>query len=80
MGITSVTKKGQMTIPADIRRALDIKERDRVEVKIKGNTAIIKKVTSAADLRGSVDVGKKRGADWKKIESETALKRGRQGA
>lgn len=81
MGITSVTKKGQVTIPADVRRALKIKERDRVEVTVDGDKAVIKKLSAVSDLRGSIPVTKtRRGADWRRIERETAKARGQQGA
>jgi AbrB family looped-hinge helix DNA binding protein len=37
--LTVVTRKGQITIPADIRRALDLKEGDKVAVVQEGNEA-----------------------------------------
>jgi AbrB family looped-hinge helix DNA binding protein len=35
--MTVVTRKGQITIPAEIRRALDLKEGDKVVVALEGD-------------------------------------------
>lgn len=35
--LTTVTRKGQITIPADVRQALNIHTGDRVAVNIEGN-------------------------------------------
>ena len=35
--MTVVTRKGQITIPAEIRRALDLKEGDKVAVVLEGD-------------------------------------------
>lgn len=44
MGVSSVTSKGQVTIPKDIRDALKISEGDKVVFRAEGETAIIRKV------------------------------------
>lgn len=35
--LTTVTRKGQITIPADVRQALNIHTGDRVAVSVEGN-------------------------------------------
>lgn len=72
MGITSVTKKGQVTIPVDIRRALHIKPKDRVEIRVEGDIATVTKIPDISELQGSISVPKRlKGADWKDIERKT---------
>ena len=34
--VSTLTRKGQVTIPAEIRRALDLKEGDKVEFEMEG--------------------------------------------
>lgn len=78
MGTTSVTRKGQVTIPADVRRALSIKERDKVLITLAGKVAVIQKVPALLDLEGSVHVPKRlRGAPWKEIEKKAREARAR---
>ena len=53
--ITRVTSKGQVTIPAEIRRALGIKPRDRVEFSLVDGAAKVVKAESVVDrLAGSI--------------------------
>ena len=46
VSVGSVTTKGQVTIPKDIREALDLQEGDRVIFIIEGERAVIRKVSS----------------------------------
>lgn len=81
MGITSVTKKGQVTIPVAVRRALHIKPKDRVEICIEGDGATIKKIPDVGELQGSISVPKRlKGADWKDIGKKTHKAIGKGGA
>jgi antitoxin PrlF len=52
----SVTSKGQVTVPAAVRRALGIKERDKVvfEIDVESGTATLRRVGGIADVYGSV--------------------------
>jgi AbrB family looped-hinge helix DNA binding protein len=53
--ITRVTSKGQVTIPVEIRRALGIKPRDRVEFSLADGVATVAKARSVVGrLAGSV--------------------------
>ena len=42
-----VTSKGQVTIPRDIRRKLDIASQSEVEFVVEGNTVVLRKVEGA---------------------------------
>ncbi|RLF90477.1 AbrB family transcriptional regulator [Thermococci archaeon] len=43
MGVTKVTRNYQITIPAEIRRALGIKEGELLEVYLEGDKIIIRR-------------------------------------
>lgn len=70
MGKTKVTRKGQVTIPKEIREQLSIKESDNLEVKVVGNSIVMEKLESFETLRGSVKIPNKyKNMSWKEIES-----------
>jgi len=48
-----VTRRGQTTIPADIRRKLGIKEGSRLRVDAEGDMVIFTKVPSVFELAGT---------------------------
>jgi AbrB family looped-hinge helix DNA binding protein len=76
MGITTVTKKGQITIPVKVREALSIKEKDKLIITVEGKRAVIQKTTSARDLLGSIKVDKaKQGASWEQIRKVSHFRR-----
>jgi len=41
MHTTTVTQKGQVTIPKEVRRALNLKPHDRVLITLEGDRAVI---------------------------------------
>ncbi len=43
---TSITQKGQVTIPAEIRAKLQLKPRDKVQFEIDGDTVKLRKAPS----------------------------------
>lgn len=49
----SVTRKGQITIPVELRRKFGITEDSKVEVVEEGGSIVIKKRQSIFDLAGS---------------------------
>ena len=72
---TSITKKGQVTIPKEIRDALGLKERDKIIFIVKGNEITMRPLRgSILDLRGTVPP-KQRPEDLEKVRPE--VKRGR---
>lgn len=55
MLISIVGRRGQMTVPRAIRRALNLKEGDRVVFIQRGNQVVLQPLTKTLfDLRGSV--------------------------
>ncbi len=67
---TTVTVKGQVTIPAEIRARLGIKPRDKVRFELNGDTATIKKAESRIRaLYGSIQP-RSRPEDFRKLREE----------
>ena len=55
MSISTLTKKGQVTIPKEIRNILGIKEHDKIMFVKKDGDIIVKHISGDIfDLRGSV--------------------------
>ena len=56
MRTSTVTSKGQITIPKAVRRALDLKPRDRVVFIVEGERAILipARRQSLVELRGAL--------------------------
>jgi len=71
MSTTTITKKGQITIPILIRKQLSLKKGDKVAVKFEDKKAIIRKIPSIFDLRGSVPTPEEvKKLSWKEIEKK----------
>lgn len=57
MIISVVGRRGQLTLPREIRRNIHIEDGDRVAFVIEGNRVILQPLTQTlADLRGSIPV------------------------
>lgn len=52
--LSTVTTKGQVTIPVDIRSFFHIRPNDRVDFVIEGDRIVLKPVKSLKELRGAV--------------------------
>ncbi|MBP6964727.1 MAG: AbrB/MazE/SpoVT family DNA-binding domain-containing protein [Armatimonadetes bacterium] len=54
MSVAKVTRKGQITIPKDIRDSLGISDEDHVVIVVDGNTAILRAVPRSrlSELKG----------------------------
>lgn len=71
MDIAKITRKGQVTIPVEIRKKLSLKESDVLKVSQNDNKIIIEKITPFIGLKGSVKVPDKiKNLSWKKIEEK----------
>lgn len=46
---TTLTRKGQVTIPAEVRRELGLKQGDQIEVERQGDVMIMRKLPSVAE-------------------------------
>ncbi len=72
MPISVLTSKGQMTIPKEVRKALNLKPSEKVIIVVEGNQAIIQPLRgNLLDLGGSVKIsGRERPIDFKKVREE----------
>jgi AbrB family looped-hinge helix DNA binding protein len=62
---STITEKGQTTIPAEVRRALDLKPHQRLVYEIRDGSAIIRPETEtlmdlAGSLKGTVPAASKK--------------------
>ena len=74
MSLSILTKKGQTTIPKDVREFLNIKPNDKILYLMEGNKVIIKPLKgNILDLKGSVKT-KDKPIDFKKLRRETQKK------
>lgn len=69
--VTTITQKGQVTIPASIRKALGLKPHDKVSFRLENHAVLVEPATSSV-LAGFGAV-KLRGAakDLKRLRRET---------
>jgi AbrB family looped-hinge helix DNA binding protein len=66
--IARVTSKGQVTIPKDIREALDIRDGDAVEFWIRGDELRVERIKRVNELHTSVTTpDHAKGMTWKEI-------------
>lgn len=72
MPIAILTAKGQMTIPKEIRKALNLKPEQRVSIVIEDDHAVIKPLTgNILDIGGTVKPpAGDRPSDYRKIREE----------
>jgi antitoxin PrlF len=72
-----VTSKGQVTIPKDVRDALQIEEGDEIVFRVVGQQASLARTADLLDLAGAVEVpASKRGASWEHVRATTRKSRG----
>jgi len=73
MPISILTPKGQMTIPKEIRKALNLKPSEKVIIVVEGGQAIIMPLKgNILDIGGSLKVSDKEGKpiDFHKVREE----------
>lgn len=68
--ITTVTQKGQVTIPGPIRKALKIKPRDRVEFRLVNGEARLRRAKSAVAATFGMVKPHERPIDFRKLRRE----------
>ena len=72
---TRIGRRGQITLPREVRRRIKVDEGDQIAFIIEGEQVIIKPITqSLLDLRGSVKVTREQ--DFEAIRVEVTAKRG----
>lgn len=69
---STVTSKGQTTIPGKIRKALRIKAGDRLEYEIEGDHATIRLHPGTRSLQGVLASKKGKGMSFAKIREAAA--------
>jgi AbrB family looped-hinge helix DNA binding protein len=76
MPIAVLTSKGQMTIPKEVRKALDLKPSGKVIIIVDGDQAILKPLRgNILDIGGSIEMpGSEKPVDFRRIREETRKK------
>ena len=69
---STVTSKGQTTIPGAIRDALNIKPGDRLEYEVEGDHVTIRVHPGTQALKGALASGKGRGMSFDQIRQAAA--------
>lgn len=79
MSIAILTSKGQMTIPKEVRKALDLKPSDKVVIVVEGDQAIIRPLRgNILDIGGSIKLVKKeKPIDFRKVRAEVRKRVGK---
>ena len=82
MPISVLTSKGQMTIPKEIRKALNLQPSEKVIIVVEGDRAIIQPLKgNLLDIGGSVKVAnREKPIDFKKVREEVKRRVARKGA
>ena len=72
MPISVLTSKGQMTIPKEVRKALNLHPSEKVIIVVEGNRAIIQPLKgNLLDIGGSVKItDREKPIDFKKVREE----------
>jgi len=72
MPISVLSSKGQMTIPKEIRKALNLQPSEKVIIVVEGNQAIIQPLKgNLLDIGGSVKItDREKPIDFKKVREE----------
>ncbi len=76
MPIATVTSKGQITIPKEVREALNIKTHDRVAIVIEEGSAILKPIKGdILEIGGSIKIkARQKPINFKKVRKEVIKK------
>jgi antitoxin PrlF len=72
MNHSTVTTKGQTTIPGEIRQALKIKPGDRLEYAVEGDHATIRVHPGTRALKGALASGKGKDLSFAQIRQAAA--------
>jgi AbrB family looped-hinge helix DNA binding protein len=69
---STVTSKGQTTIPGAVREALNIRPGDRIEYALEGDCAVIRVHPGIKSLAGALSSSRGRGLSLAQIREATA--------
>ncbi len=67
MAYSTVTRKGQTTIPGEVRAALGIKPGDRLEFVVEGDRATLRVHPGLRALKGALASGKGKGMSFAQV-------------
>ena len=72
MPIAILTSKGQMTVPKEVRKALNLKPSEKVIIVVEGNQAVIKPLKgNILDIGGSIKIpDKEKPVNFHKVREE----------
>jgi AbrB family looped-hinge helix DNA binding protein len=72
MPIAVISSKGQMTIPREVRKVLDLKPSEKVIIVVEGDQAIMKPLRgNILDIGGSIGIpGKEKPIDFPRVREE----------
>jgi antitoxin PrlF len=72
MPISVLTSKGQMTIPKEVRKALNLRPSEKVIIVVEGNQAILQPLRgNLLDIGGSVKITEReKPIEFKKVREE----------
>ena len=72
MPIAVLTSKGQMTIPKEVRKALNLKPSEKVIITVEGREAVIKPLRgNILDIGGSIKISEKeKPVDFHRVREE----------
>ena len=72
MPISVLTSKGQMTIPKEVRKALNLRPSEKVIIVVEGNRAILQPLRgNLLDIGGSVKITEReKPIEFKKVREE----------
>ncbi len=76
MPIAVLTSKGQITVPKEVRKALNLKPSEKVIVVVEGDQAVMKPLKgNILDIGGSVKIpDNEKPVDFRKIREEVRKK------
>ncbi len=63
MYTSTITQKGQVTIPVLMRRKLGLKIKGRVSFVLRKNQLVVEPVLDLVDMAGTFKIGKNKGVD-----------------
>lgn len=73
--LSTVTSKGQVTIPKEIRDLLHIRSNDKVDFVLEGERVVLVPVKTLRDLRGAVSAQGKGDFELERTRAKAAVAR-----